>query len=81
MRYGGFKVSKFGFNRETTGTLLSAFRIFTDVCGTRMAIGAMNRTPRVFPHDDVEVCGWTVPRGVSIPYVHLKAMGAAQENC
>jgi hypothetical protein len=31
----------------------------------RMAIGGMNRTPRVFPHDDVEVCGWTVPKGVS----------------
>jgi hypothetical protein len=32
----------------------------------RMAIGGMNRTPRVFPYDDVEVCGWTVPKGVSL---------------
>lgn len=31
----------------------------------RIAIGGMNRTLRVFPYDDVEVCGWTVPKGVS----------------
>jgi len=31
--------------------------------GLRMAIGAMNRSPRVFPDDDVKVCGWTIPKG------------------
>lgn len=31
----------------------------------RMAIGGMNRAPRVFPDDAIECCGWTVPKGVS----------------
>ncbi|KAI0205620.1 cytochrome P450 [Astrocystis sublimbata] len=34
--------------------------------GLRMAIGGMNRTPRVFPNDDVEICGWTIPRGTPV---------------
>ncbi|KAI0457211.1 cytochrome P450 [Xylaria acuta] len=34
--------------------------------GLRMAIGGMNRTPRVFPDDDVEICGWVIPRGTPI---------------
>ncbi|KAI8946629.1 cytochrome P450 [Xylaria longipes] len=34
--------------------------------GLRMAIGGMNRTPRVFPDDDIEICGWVIPRGTPI---------------
>ncbi|PVI01276.1 cytochrome P450 [Periconia macrospinosa] len=26
----------------------------------------MNRAPRVFPYDDMEVCGWTIPRGTPV---------------
>jgi hypothetical protein len=36
------------------------------ISNSRMAIGGMNRTHRVFPYDDVEVCGWTVPKEVSL---------------
>lgn len=32
---------------------------------TRMAIGGMNRTLRVFPEDDIDCCGWSIPKGVS----------------
>lgn len=32
---------------------------------TRMAIGGMNRTPRVFSEDDIDCCGWSIPKGVS----------------
>ncbi|RWA09367.1 hypothetical protein EKO27_g5733 [Xylaria grammica] len=31
--------------------------------GLRMAIGGMNRTPRVFPNDEIKICGWLIPRG------------------
>lgn len=31
-----------------------------------MAIGGMDRTPRVFPHDGIEVCGQLQPKGVSV---------------
>ncbi|KAJ2996295.1 hypothetical protein NUW58_g1022 [Xylaria curta] len=34
--------------------------------GLRMAIGGMNRTPRVFPNDDVKICGWVIPRGTPV---------------
>ncbi|KAI3320681.1 cytochrome P450 [Xylariaceae sp. AK1471] len=34
--------------------------------GLRMAIGGMNRTPRVFPDDDVEICGWVIPKGTPV---------------
>ncbi|TRX94663.1 hypothetical protein FHL15_004435 [Xylaria flabelliformis] len=34
--------------------------------GLRMAIGSMNRSPRVFPDDDVKICGWVIPRGTPI---------------
>lgn len=34
---------------------------------SRMAIGGMNRTPRVFPDTDIDCCGWTIPKGVSFP--------------
>ncbi|KAL2275643.1 hypothetical protein FJTKL_01702 [Diaporthe vaccinii] len=34
--------------------------------GLRMAIGGMNRTPRVFPENDIDCCGWTIPKGTAI---------------
>ncbi|TWU78279.1 hypothetical protein ED733_008291 [Metarhizium rileyi] len=34
--------------------------------GLRMAIGNMNRTPRIFPNDNVEVCGWVIPKGTPV---------------
>ncbi|RCI13083.1 hypothetical protein L249_0196 [Ophiocordyceps polyrhachis-furcata BCC 54312] len=34
--------------------------------GLRMAIGGMNRTPRVFPDDDVKICSWVIPKGTPI---------------
>ncbi|KAH8647763.1 cytochrome P450 [Xylariales sp. PMI_506] len=34
--------------------------------GLRMAIGAMNRSPRVLPDDDFESCGWVIPKGTAI---------------
>lgn len=32
--------------------------------GLRMSIGALNRSPRIFPEDDMVVCGKTIPRNV-----------------
>ncbi|KAJ6782774.1 hypothetical protein PWT90_04131 [Aphanocladium album] len=34
--------------------------------GLRMAIGGMNRTPRVFPHEEVKVCDWSIPKGTPV---------------
>ncbi|KAI0424676.1 cytochrome P450 [Xylaria sp. FL1042] len=34
--------------------------------GLRMAIGGMNRTPRVFPDDTIKICGFVIPPGTPI---------------
>ncbi|KAI1427558.1 cytochrome P450 [Xylaria sp. FL1777] len=34
--------------------------------GLRMAVGGMNRTPRIFPDNAIKICDWVIPPGTPI---------------